>query len=321
MCSDEAVPPLLCITFCEAKPMARQFGGIHPSRGSDRARPVIITGFVLFLLFGGIAVYALKDSGEQKPTKVSEPQVIEKQREIKMVSVLVPIQEIPNGTPLEPRMFRKETRPEIGVSERAVKDFEEIRAHYARSLIVPGQPLIREYITPVKPTNILTAAIPEGFRAVTITTDVRTSVEGFVRPGAKVDVEWSTHLNGQAAIVTIVENVKVLSAERQTQVNTPNGAPVPSTVTLLVTAKDAKKIQLASTNGRLSLSLRGDEDSGRLTGGGGITINDLLPGGSRKDQQENVDGTVTIGGVRWLLVDGKLVPSTSRKSDTAEASD
>ncbi|MCB0329230.1 MAG: Flp pilus assembly protein CpaB [Bdellovibrionales bacterium] len=300
--------------------MARQFGGIHPARGGDRARPIIIAGFVLFLVFAGLAFVFLQSGNTGKPGPKAV--VVEKEEPMKMSTVLVPIQEIITGTPLEPRMFRKESRPQVGVSERAVKDFEEIRSHYARSLIVPGQPLHKEYITSIKPTSILTAKIPEGFRAVTIRTDSRTSVEGFVRPGAKVDVEWATRINGAPGVVTIVENAKVLSAERQTANNNSdknnNGAPVPSTVTLLVTAPDAKKIQLASTTGKLSLSLRGDEDSGRSQGGAGITIRDLLPGGKKK-QQENVDGTVTIGGVKWLLVDGKLVPSGGRgKSDDDE---
>lgn len=293
--------------------MARQFGGIHPSRSGDKARPIIIAGFVLFLFFAGAAFYFLQSGSGGSSGQTSGAVVVEKQQPMKMTTVLVPIQEIKTGVPLEPRMFRKESRPQVGVSERAVKDFEEIRSHYARSLVVPGQPLHKEYITAIKPTNILTAKIPEGFRAVTIRTDSRTSVEGFVRPGAKVDVEWATRINGSPGVVTIVENAKVLSAARSTGEATKNGAPVPSTVTLLVTAPDAKKIQLASTTGKLSLSLRGDDDHGRSSGGGGITIKDLLPG-NKKRSQENVDGVVTIGGVRWLLVEGKLVPAGSRGS-------
>ncbi|MCI5065444.1 Flp pilus assembly protein CpaB [bacterium] len=293
--------------------MNRQFGGMHSSRGGDRSRPIIIAGFLLFLLFAGLAVLFLQSTGGGDPQSPARaPVVVEREAPMKMTSVLVPIQEIQTGVPLEPRMFRKETRPQVGVSERAVKDFEEIRSHYARSLIVPGQPLHKEYITSIRPTNILTANIPEGFRAVTIRTDSRTSVEGFVRPGAKVDVEWATRINGAPGVVTIVENAKVLSAERQTQEAAKQGGAVPSTVTLLVTAADSKKIQLASTTGKLSLSLRGDEDTGRSQGGTGITIKDLLPGNKRKTQ-ENVDGVVTIGGVRWLLVEGKLVPADSRK--------
>ena len=299
--------------------MARQFGGVHPSRNS-RSGTLLIVGFILFLLFALIAYFLYTSQvkgGAAAPQAAnnSTNNTAAVDPEIRMMAVLVPIQEIKEGTPLEKRMFRKDSRPKVGVSDRAVQDFEEITGNFARTMLVPGQPLHRDFITSIKPTNVLTAKIPEGFRAVTIRVDARTSVEGFVRPDAHVDVEWATRINGTPAIVTIVENAKVLSAERQTQSQTAQGAPVPSTVTLLVTAKDAKKIQLATTTGKLSLSLRGDEDPGSA-GGGGITLKDLMPGG-KKRTQENVDGTVTIGGVRWLLVDGKLVPASKASEEGA----
>ncbi len=289
--------------------MVRQFGGVHPAQSQERTKLILLGGLGFFLISGGLAYLLLREPAPVQKTQSAKVAVVED--EIKMVEVLIPVQEVKSGAPLEPRFFRKEERPQIGVSGRVVRSFEEINGHYARSLIVPGQPLHRDYITAVKPTSVLTTNIPEGFRAVTIRVDARTSVEGFVRPGAKVDVEWATRINGQPGIVTIVENAKVLSAERQTQVNPNTGAPVPSTLSLLVSSQDAKKIQLASTTGKLSLSLRGDLDAGGGTGGKKITTDDLL-GKSIKTKDEDVEGTVTIAGEKWLLVEGKLVPASQK---------
>jgi len=292
--------------------MARQFGGVHPGSQGDKAKIVVAAGAVFVVLFSLLA-YGLLSSGggEQQPV---ETVVVQDQSDIKMVEVLVPVQEIDAGLALEPRMFRKESRPQIGVSNRVVKDFEEIRAHYSRSLIVPGQPLHRDYITSIRPTNVITANIPEGFRAVTIRVDDRTSVEGFVRPGARVDVVWTSSIRGKPAITTIVQNSRVLSAERQTGDEQQKGAAPPRTVTLLVTAQDAQKIQLASTTGQLSLSLRGDLDTGKAGSGTSITLDDLI-GGPRGAQrpQENIEGTVTMGGEKYLLVNGKLVPAAGNR--------
>jgi pilus assembly protein CpaB len=229
---------------------------------------------------------------------------------MKLVTVLVPIREIETGTALMPHMFRQEKRPQVGVSERAITSFEELQGAYARSLIVPGQPLHKEYITTIKPANVLTAKIPEGFRAVTIRTDSLTSVGGFARPGARVDVNWSTRINGAPAIVPIVENAEVLSADSQTTNQEGTAGIVPNTVTLLVTAEDANKIQLATSSGSLSLSLRGDSDSQGSHGRGAVTIPDLLGQPVAKAPVRN-DGTVIVDGKKYYLVDGSLVSADS----------
>ncbi|RMG43714.1 MAG: Flp pilus assembly protein CpaB [Candidatus Dadabacteria bacterium] len=287
--------------------MSKHFGGVGPINQGDRAKTLALVCLFLFVVFGVVGYLILFQPGPEKAT--AKTVVVEKEPEVKMVEVLVPIREIQPATPLEPAMFRKEPRPQVGIDSRVIKSYEEIKGHFARSLIVPGQPLHRSYITSVKPTNEITAKIPEGYRAVTIRVDARTSVEGFTRPGARVDVVWSTTLNGKPAVRTIVENAKVLSAERQTETDAMKqaGVPVPSTVSLLVTAQDAQKIQLASTTGSLSLSLRGDTDVGKGSGAGVVTVDDLIRQGG-KDGKDDSLGTVTMNGIKYKITrDGKLI--------------
>ena len=135
-----------------------------------------------------------------------------------------------------------------------------------------------------------------------------TSVEGWARPGANVDVLWMSRFGDREGLKTIVENAKVLSAERQID-STSNNITVPSTVTLLVTAQDAAKIQLASTTGTLSLLLRGDTDTSSSTLSSPITVEDLL-GKEKKGDFGNTkaSGIVKIGDEEFYLIDGQLVP-------------
>jgi pilus assembly protein CpaB len=245
--------------------------------------------------------------------------VVEKQAEIKMVDVLVPLQKVDAGTPLEPAMFRREARPQVGVTSRVIKDFEEIKGTYARSLIVPGQPLYRDFITNVRPTNALTANIPEGYRAVTIRVDARSGVEGWARAGARVDVVWATRVRGQPGVNVIVQNARVLSAERDLDAATKPGQQVPSTVTLLVSAADANKIQLATTTGSISLSLRGDNDPGKGGNTNPITVDDLLgSSGQPAAQAAPCEGTVRMRGKdgkleEFCMQGGKMVPAQEAK--------
>ncbi|MCB0310477.1 MAG: hypothetical protein KDD42_04545, partial [Bdellovibrionales bacterium] len=120
---------------------------------------------------------------------------------------------------------------------------------------------------------------------------------------------WSSKIKGRPGVKVIVQNAKVLSAERQTAEQVKPGAPIPSTVTLLVVAKDAAKIQLASTTGSLSLSLRGDTDN-IGTAVDEITINDLLDATEGDDPDSRKTGTVLIDGKKFIVVPGKgMIPA------------
>jgi len=276
---------------------------MHPGGGADRAKVFILLGIiavVVFLLVAFLSLYSRASATNTKPVVVET----EKETQVKMVDVLVPVREIEAGTRLEASMFRRESRPQVGVSPRVVRDFEEIQGLYARSLIVPGQPLHRDYITTVKPTNAITANIPEGHRAVTISVDAKSAVEGWVRPGARVDVVWASSIRGRPGVTVIVQNALVLSAERNPDPKVQPGSPVPSTVTLLVTAEDAAKINLAQTTGSLTLQLRGDNDPGKGRQGGSITIDDLYGRDPNTGPRHSCEGSVIIGGVKYCVKPG-----------------
>ncbi|WKZ56432.1 MAG: Flp pilus assembly protein CpaB [Bdellovibrionota bacterium] len=259
-----------------------------------------------------VLVFLFVSSDSSTASTNNKPVVVQKEEDIRMVDVLVPVQDIDPGQALEPGMFRRESRPQIAVDSRAIKDFEEITGYYARSLIVKGQPLQKDYITTVRPVNNVTAKIPPGFRAVTISVDARSSVEGWARPGARVDVVWASKLKGQAGVTVIVQNAEVLSAERNTENKAQPGMPVPSTVTLLVSAEDAAKIQLAVTTGSLNLTLRGDNDPGRAVQGKSVTVADLLGGERQQVQDDSYQDRVVIGGAEYILKQGKLIPKDAQ---------
>jgi len=291
--------------------MARHFGGVDSFRYGEKTKALVLAG-VVALLFGSLVVILFLSSSKP-PEPTTQTVVVERDADVKMISVLVPVKDIDAATPLEPALFRVESRPQVGVASNAIKSFEEIKGLYARSLIISGQPLLRDYITSVRPSSVITTQIPKGYRAVTIRVDARTSVEGFVRPGATVDVHWISTLRGKPAVAVIAQNAKVLSAERKTDTNQP-GAEIPSTVTLLVSEEDARKIQLASSTGSLSLSLKGDSDTGPVNESQPLTIDELVrQGGQEKAPPpgSTCEGTIKIAGQTYCIQPGgKMVPAT-----------
>ena len=287
-------------------------------------RGLIIMNFlavVFLLLCGGVFVLFYSPKTEAKQAPVARV-VVEKEPAITMVDVLIPLRTIDSGEQLQPAMFKQEPRPAGAVSGRIVKNFSEIQNSYARSVIMPGEPLSRDYLTGVRPTNGVTTNIPDGYRAVTITVDVKSGVEGWARPGARVDVSWTSSLLGKPSLNVIVQNALVLSAERQISSDVQPGAqtPVPSTISLLVTAKDAAKIQLASTTGAITLSLRGSSDHGKSTGFSDLTVYDLLGRGNQANNNgQNVEGFARFSGgdgksQEMVIIDGQVI----RKSGTPQ---
>ena len=232
--------------------------------------------------------------------------------------VVVAGNRIEEGSRLEAFMFTtiqmEDNKVPMGVVRK--QDLDKVSGQYAARLISPNVPVVLEDITARQPINLLN--IPPGYRAVTITVDSRTGVEGFAKPNTRVDVLWTFTQDAKQKVATIVRFTKILSvggitaADRQAAVQNGNNA---TTVTLLVSEKDAKKIELARTLGSLSLSLVGDQEEGsKEADPDAITIADLTnsPTGPQAAPQEVAsDGVMyttdpkTGRQIRYLLTKNK----------------
>lgn len=178
-----------------------------------------------------------------------------------MIQIIVPLDSIAPGSTLEPSMFHRVRKPEIIVGPDIIRDFEEIKGLYSRGVLVAEQPVHRDFLTSLQPVNALTASIPNGYRAIAISVDATSSVEGWAQPGARVDVIWVTKDFGSQMAYVVAPNAKVLSANKKAEgarLDAKNSeVEVPSTVTLLLSVRDAMRVRLAALNGRLALVLRG----------------------------------------------------------------
>ncbi len=87
-------------------------------------------------------------------------------------------------------------------------------------------------------------------------------VSGFIQPGTRVDVLFTrTFSNGDAATITILQNVKVIAYGRQLDPSAKvDAATRPTVATLLVSQEEAQKVVLAQQRGRIQLVLRNGLD-------------------------------------------------------------
>ncbi|MCB0325648.1 MAG: Flp pilus assembly protein CpaB [Bdellovibrionales bacterium] len=134
---------------------------------------------------------------------------------------------------------------------------------FASRLLHAGDILTYDVLQEHRPPQLF---IPDGFRAVTLKADERELVDGYVTPSSRVDVLWRhTDVRGMARVKPVVKFAKVLSVNgKLEQGGRSNVGKQPTTVTLLVTAREAQLLELARSLGTLSLVLLGNGDNGAL---------------------------------------------------------
>lgn len=301
----------------------RPLGGISRQRSNFPLRAVVLLSAIV-LMVGATAVVQMATREAEQPVPVQAPPP-PPQPQVEMVDCLVAINKIEPGTPLDPSKFRKETRPVVSGTANLVTSFDKLRGAYAASFIAAEQPLLTDYVTVKAPVNEIQANIPTGYRAVAVAVDDVSNVEGWVRAGAKVDVLLASEVSGKPAITLLVQNAKVLSTGK---VNAANVSGNPrtgvtdgdsssgvgtTTITIMVTIEEATKIQLASTTGVMSLSLRGDEDTVESPDNVTVTIDSVFgitaPQGTPGPRRE---GSLVVGGRSFVIQGGKLVPAESQ---------
>ena len=108
----------------------------------------------------------------------------------------------------------------------------------------------------------LPAMIPANMRAVSVQVNDVIAVAGFVTPGTHVDVllTGSTNGNSDFMTTTVLENVEVLAAGKKIQPDAEGKAETVPVITLMVSPEDAQKLTLASSQGKIQLSLRNPLD-------------------------------------------------------------
>jgi Flp pilus assembly protein CpaB len=270
----------------------------------------VVLSVVFFVcIIGVVAFVHLSSSKSDASTETIQTQVSAAEG---YVEVLVPVQTIPAGVALKPEMFKVDRKIESLVSSDTPRSFEEIRGQYTRGVLLANQVINIDYLTTLQPVNALTASIPAGHRAIAISVDATSAVEGWAQAGARVDVIWVTSYSGRRTVSVVASNAKVLSANRKIEgtssASQRNGGGgrgnekpkqeevIPATVTLLLSAHDAMRVRLAALHGRLSLGLRGTEDSGVVENakplGEGVLFKDINQNQMPAQPRNFVDVTV-----------------------------
>jgi pilus assembly protein CpaB len=133
--------------------------------------------------------------------------------------------------------------------------------------IAPREPVTDFKLAPEGSAGGLSSMIPEGYRAMTVKVDDVVGVNGFIMPGALVDVvvviNPSENTQQDPISKIVLQNIKVLANGQN--IDRPKSEREPESVkavTLQVTPEQAEKLALASTEGKLQLVMRNGVDQG-----------------------------------------------------------
>lgn len=270
--------------------MATRFGGVSPAKAYATKVKWLVAGMATIIGVLLFTVIMIVNSSEARKDDVpaaapeGQPAVVNPAR----ADILVANKRIEQGERLEEHMFAFVEMDENKVPIAALrrKDLPSVVGKFSARLIDPNIPVLVDALSETKPINPLN--IPAGYRAVTITVDARTGVEGFAKPNTRVDVLWTFTQDGRQKVASIVRFTKILSVGglTGTEANKANINGNQTTVTLLVSEKDAKKIELARTLGALSLSLVGEQEQGaKDSDPDAISIQDLIGRPATEDAQ------------------------------------
>jgi pilus assembly protein CpaB len=180
------------------------------------------------------------------------------------IQVVVSSKPLPLGTRLQAGDLRLVTWPAAQPVQGMFTRVEDCVNRAVITSMVENEPLLEGKLASKDGGAGLSATIPDGMRAVSVSVNDVIGVAGFVVPGTMVDVLVTGGTNFGNITRTILENVRVMAAGQKVEQDREGKPQTVPVITLLVTPQDANVLTMASTQGRIQLALRNTLDSKKV---------------------------------------------------------
>jgi pilus assembly protein CpaB len=185
------------------------------------------------------------------------------------IAILAAVNDMPAGTRLKRSDLKTVRVSEKDAPKMAILDMNLV---LDRPLLFPvsaNEPLTSTKVASAGGAEGLASTIEIGKRAISVPITDTSGVAGLIVPRSHVDVLFTKPGSmAEAVTTTILEDVTVLSIGRTTEasiaanVNPGAARPQNTAATLLVTPVQARKLELAKNQGKISLALRNPLDRG-----------------------------------------------------------
>ncbi len=206
--------------------------------------------------------------------------------------IYVALHNINLGDPIDASMVSLMEWPKDRIPPGAITQLEDLEGRRPRTNIIQGEPVLDAKLLDQGEHADPIAQIPDGYRLSTISVNAEKSAAGLLSPGDRVDVQLFVNRNERAGIDSpttkvILQNIRVYAVEQAVQRAADGGEArtIPKTVSLVVTPRQASKIDLAQNLGALSLIPRNPNDE-LSTNTAEITASDLFDETNSKNSRE-----------------------------------
>lgn len=187
------------------------------------------------------------------------------------VSIQAASHDMAAGTRLRKGDLKPIRVPERDVPRAAVEDDKLVLDRPLLFPVVANEPITLIKVASFTGAEGLPATIEIGKRAISVPITDSSGVSGLIQPRSHVDVLFTRPgTMAEAITTTILEDVIVLAMGRSTEgtnsttppATTAQAAtrPTAQSATLLVTPEEARKLELAKNQGKISLALRNPLD-------------------------------------------------------------
>ena len=228
---------------------------------------VVVLGIVAAAC-AAVLVVAVRAEGRVAPTASTDPSAD--------VTIVVAATDMSALVVVDAKSVLTKTVPKDEAPAQYVSNPVSVVGKVLARGMVAGQPFTANCFASEGTGLQLASALPKGMRAVTISLPGHSSLTGLLYPGSVVDVLASFKLSsrqdelGQAVSIVLLQGVQVLAVQDRTIVSeddekeaapkSPGSYGRKINVTLLVTPRQAEALQLAVSNGNLSLAMRNPLD-------------------------------------------------------------
>jgi pilus assembly protein CpaB len=175
------------------------------------------------------------------------------------VTVVIADADIPSGTSLNPKILKQVNWPKNLIPPQAANSVQQVNNRVSIMPLSKGELILFTKLAPEGSAPGLGGLLGSGKHAFTVKVDDVTGVAGFIQPGHHVDILMilpSMHNTSEHLSKMILQDIKVLSAGQIWEQTGQSKPTLVNTVTLEVDAHQAEILNLASTQGKIRLTLR-----------------------------------------------------------------